>query len=169
LRACGKGMRIIGRHVIQLVAISGALTATLYSQQPATPIACSGVLGDTDCNLGLLLRDASRSVPHSRNGGFQYRSFTHFHYWDPSSKQGGLASGRLWPSRLVKKTAPTVVARICARIEPGIRPSRLRAMERFAASGSRGSIYGPRINKAHQCPSPRNPLPSRAHRNTFSW
>ena len=91
-------MRIIGEHIIRLVAISGTLTATLYSQQPATPIACSGVRGDTACNLGLLLRDASRSVPHPRNGGFQYRSFTHFHYWDSYSKQGGLASGRLWPS-----------------------------------------------------------------------
>ncbi len=98
LTTCGKGMRIIGEHVIRLVAISGALTATLYSQQPATPIARSDVLGDTACNLGLLLRDASRSVPQPRNGGFQYRSFTNFHYWDSYSKQGGLASGRLWPS-----------------------------------------------------------------------
>ena len=98
LTTCGKGMRIIGEHIIRLVAISGALTATLYSQQPATPIACSGVLGDTACDLRLLLRDASRSVPHPRNGGFQYRSFSHFHYWGSYCKQGGLASGRLWPS-----------------------------------------------------------------------
>ncbi|MGD0227803.1 MAG: hypothetical protein ABSF71_36295 [Terriglobia bacterium] len=98
LTACGKGMRIIGEHIIRLVAISGALTATLYSQQPGPPIACSGVLGDTACNLGLLPRDVSRSVPHPCNEGFQYKSFINFQCRDSYSMQDGLASGRLWPS-----------------------------------------------------------------------
>jgi hypothetical protein len=98
LNACGKGMRIIGAHIIRIVAISGALALTLYCQQPAPPITSSGVLGDPACNLGLLLRDASQSVAQPHNESFQYRSFTHFQSGNSSSQQDGLASVRLCPA-----------------------------------------------------------------------
>jgi hypothetical protein len=98
LTTCGKGIRIIGVHFIRLVAIGGALTATLLSQQPAPPIACADVLSDKVCDLGLVDRDASRSVPHPRNGSSQYRSFSPFDYWGSYNKHDELVSGCLWAS-----------------------------------------------------------------------
>ena len=91
-------MRIVGKHIIRLVAIVGALTGMLYSQQPTPPIACSNVLSDKAFELGLLHRDVSRSSPHPDNGGFEYRSFSHFQFWGSYSTPDGLAPGRLWAS-----------------------------------------------------------------------
>jgi hypothetical protein len=96
LTTCGKRVWIIGEHIIRLVAIGGALTGMLYSQPP--PIACSNVLSDKSSELGLLHRDASRSSPHPHNGGFEYRSFSHFQYWGSYSTSDGLAPGGLWAS-----------------------------------------------------------------------
>ena len=79
LRTWGKGMRIVSKQIIRLVAVGAVLTATLRPQQTAPRTICSNVLNDEARELGLLRRDASRSVPFLHNGGFQYGSFTYFH------------------------------------------------------------------------------------------
>ncbi len=76
----------------------------LYSQQPAAgPVVCSDVLSDEPCNVALLRRDASRSVPHRGNGAVEYGSLTHFRYRGSDSEPEGLVSGSQWtppfPSR----------------------------------------------------------------------
>jgi len=96
LTICGKRLRIIGARFIRLVAIGGALTATLYAQQLVPSIACTDVLSDKARDLGLLQRDTSRLFSQPSNEGFQYGSFTHFHCWGSYNKQDVLASGCLW-------------------------------------------------------------------------
>jgi len=96
LRTWGKGMRIVSKQIIRLVAVGAVLTATLRPQQTAPRTICSNVLNDEARELGLLRRDASRSVPFLHNGGFQYGSFTYFHYRGSYRKQDELPSSLLW-------------------------------------------------------------------------
>jgi len=95
LTICGKGVRIIGARFIRLVAIAGALAATLYSQQLTPSIACTDVLSDKARDLGWLQRDTSRFSPDPRKGGFQCRSCNHLHSWSSYNKQDLLAPGYL--------------------------------------------------------------------------
>jgi len=98
LTVCGKIIRIIGVRFIQLLAVGGALTATLYSQQLAPSMAWTDVLSNKARDLGLLQSDTSRFFPHFRDGGFQYGSSTHSYYWGSYNKQDVLAPGYLGPS-----------------------------------------------------------------------
>jgi len=96
---CGKDMRAAGEHILRLVAISGALTASLYSQHLAAgPVVCSDVLSDEPCNVALLRPDTSRSVPHQDNGAVEYGSLTRFRCRGPDSEREWLASGSVWAS-----------------------------------------------------------------------
>lgn len=96
---CGKHIRTIGEYIFRLVAISGALTASLYSQQPAPGlVVCSDVSSDEPCNVALLRHDASRSVPHQDYGALEYGSLTRFCYRGSDSEREWLASGSLWAS-----------------------------------------------------------------------
>src|SRR5579864_2405589 len=98
LTNCGKRLRITAEYIIRLVAIGGALTGMLYSQQPTPPIVCSNVLSDEAFKSGLIHRDASPSSPHPDNGGHEYRSFSHIQSWGSYSTPDGLAPSRLWAS-----------------------------------------------------------------------
>jgi len=86
-----RGKLQVGAHFVKLVAIGGALTATLYSQQRAPQIACPGVLDRGSCDTRSLHCDAPWSVPQSRVGSFQSSSFAHFPCWGSESKQNELA------------------------------------------------------------------------------
>ena len=99
METCGKNIRTIGEYIFRLVAISGALTASLYSQQPATRlVVCSDVSSDEPCNVALLRHGASRSVPHQDNGAVEYGFLTRFRYRGSEREREWLMSGSLWAS-----------------------------------------------------------------------
>jgi len=93
-----KRMRIIGRHIIRLVAMGGALTGMLYAQQAASPITCSNGLSDKAFESGLLEPDASRFSPDPHYGGIEYRFVSSYQNPGANRTPDGLAPGRLWAS-----------------------------------------------------------------------
>lgn len=96
--AFGK-MHRAGQYILRLGAICGALTASLYCQQPAAvSVARPEIRSNQLCNVEVLRCDPSRLSSLQGNGALELGSLTLLGSGGPDHEREGRPTGDLWAS-----------------------------------------------------------------------